>query len=214
MTAANIAPVTADVLKRAFALSEFVEIPASIEDFWQLITLPEYHIEYINQHLVGTMSYGSLTHERIVSNMIFEMRLAFGDIDFEVFPSNRPVYAAGCREIYLPDLHIVEGTLALYHYDKTKTAHLNPSVIVEVHSKSTRDYDLTEKLACYKDMPSVKQIIYIETESTRVTSFQRTPKAGQWLNIDYIDLTQKCKILNKHVSLSKIYKNVIFEKTQ
>jgi Uma2 family endonuclease len=204
-------PITAETLKKAFMDSDFIEIPATMDEYWQLAELPEYRLEYQNKHIIGTMSYGSTPHERVVSNLVFEFRLAFNEDFYEVFGSNRPVYASGCGDIYNPDVHLIEGELKEYLYDKTKTASQNPAVIIEVHSPSTKGYDLGTKLECYKTMQSVKQIIYINTDKPAITVFNRTQKPNQWLNVDYTNMTEKVKILNRSLAMTKIYKKVDFE---
>ena len=210
MVAIGTQPTTVETLKLAFEQADFIEIPASIDTFWQLIELPDYRLEYVNKHIIGTMSYGSTPHETIVSNVVFELRTAFNEVGFRVFASNRPVFAAACEEVYMPDVHLVVGTLQEYHYDKTKTASLNPTVVVEVHSKTTRNYDLSEKLDCYKAMPTVQQIVYIESQQPRLRVFSRTNKPEQWLEMMYKEPMLKAKILNRHFSLSKIYRDVSF----
>lgn len=203
-------PITAETLKMAFMASDFIEIPATMDEYWQLVDLPEYRLEYQNKHIIGTMSYASTPHERVVSNLIFELRLAFNENIYEVFGSNRPVFAIGCDDIYNPDVHLIEGELKEYHYDKTKTASINPVVIVEVHSPTTKNYDLGTKLECYKTIPSVKQIIYINTDKPSIIVFNRTPKPNQWLNVDYTDMTEKVKILNRTLAMKKIYQRLEF----
>jgi Uma2 family endonuclease len=211
MVATSYPPITAETLKMAFSQSDYISIPATMDEYWQLVDLPEYHLEYQNKHIIGTMSYGSTPHERVVRNLI----IAFDDIfpmpEFEIFGSNRPVFAIGCDDIYNPDVHLIEGELKEYHYNKTKTASLNPAILVEVHSQSTKGYDLGTKLECYKTIPSVKQIIYIDTNKPYIIVYNRTAKPNQWLNVDYTDLNEKVKILNRSLAMTKIYKKVEFE---
>jgi Uma2 family endonuclease len=204
-------PITAETLKMAFIASDFIEIPATLDEYWQLVELPEYRLEYHNKHIIGTMSYGSTPHERVVSNLIFEMRLTFNDEVYDVFGSNRPVFAIGCDDIFNPDVHLIEGGLKEYHYDKTKTATQNPAVVIEVHSPSTKGFDLGTKLDCYKTIPSVKQIIYINTDKPAITVFNRTQKPNQWLNLDYSNMNEKVKILNRSLAMTKIYQKVDFD---
>jgi Uma2 family endonuclease len=208
MVAATPATVTIEDLKKAFKKADVISIPASIHDYWQLIELPEYRLDYIKNHIKGTMSYGSLPHETIISNLIYQLNLTFGEAGFQIYGSNRPLYAQFCDEVYEADVHMAQQPVKIYSYDKTKTATSNPVVIVEVHSPSTRSYDLGEKLDCYKAIPSVQQIVFVESNALKLTTYNRTTKPDQWLNIDYKNLEQKVKILNKSIVLNKIYKNV------
>lgn len=207
MVATMPAPITAKDLEKMFMGEDFVEFPASVHDFWHLIELPQYRLNYIDHQIKGTMSYGSLPHERIVKNMILALSNSFENDNHEVFPSNRPIFSEECGEIYEADVHMVQGMIQLHEYDKTKSATKNPIVVVEVHSQSTRNHDLTEKLECYKAIPSVQQIIYIESTFLKVTTHNRTAKPDRWLSIDYKNPSFKVKVLNKFIALSKIYNN-------
>ena len=60
-------------------------------------------------------------------------------------------------------------------------------------------------------MPSVKQIIYINTDKPSITIYNRTPKPNQWLNVDHTNLNEKVKILNRSVAMTKIYQRIEFE---
>lgn len=211
MTAIAQQPVTADVLRAKFtATDELVWIPASKETFWNLIELPEFHIEYVNHQIVGTMSYGALSHERIINNLTGLFLMNFNSEDHESFGSNRPIHAADCNSIFEADVHLVSGELKLYSYDKTKTATANPSVIIEVLSDSTKNFDINTKLPCYKLMPSVQHILLIDQKKPNIQVFSRTRKPNEWLNSDFNDLSQRLKILGKYFSLKNIYHKVIF----
>lgn len=210
MVAVSTEPITAEFLKKALANRDYIEIPASIDEFWALVDIPGIRLEYVNKHIIGTMSYGSTPHETIVSNVIFEFRTTFNKGNYRVFGSNRPIRAEICEEIFFPDAHLISGDLREYHYDKSKTASLNPAVIVEVHSKSTRNYDLTDKLDCYKDMPTVQQIVYIESTQPKIRIFNRTSKPERWLEITYSNMFDKVKILNHQIPMTKIFQDVIF----
>jgi Uma2 family endonuclease len=209
MTAIARLPVSEKMLESLLKEQAFVQIPATEAEFWQLIELPQYHLAFHNQHITATMSYGTTNHERVVRNLVsfFDNDL---DIDtYETFGSNRPVYSEECS-IFQPDVHVVEGKLEEYKYEKTKTATANAAVIVEVFSPSTKGFDLTEKLTCYKTIPSLKHIIYIEQSKIHVQVYTRTRRPNEWQNVDYFDLNDKIKVLGKSISLKKIYQKVVF----
>jgi Uma2 family endonuclease len=210
MTATATMPLTAQTLKSLFDESNFISIPATEAEFWHLIELPQYHLEFHYKHIIGTMSYATTNHERVVRNLIATLDAQLDEGQGEVFGSNRPIYAAECENIYEPDVHVTDGTLEEYHYARTKTATKNPSVIVEVFSPSTKNFDLSEKLDCYKMIPSLKHIIFIEPNKPHIQVFNRTKRPNEWQNVDFFDLEQKIRVLNKSISLKTIYKKVIF----
>lgn len=211
MTAIATVPLSTETLEHLFDESDFIRILASEAAFWTLIDLPQYHIEFHNHHIVGTINYSTLNQARITSNLIYLFDKIFEVNNHEVFGSNRPIYAADCGNIYEPDVHVIEGELVEYRYDKTKTASLNPAVVVEVFSPTTKNFDLGEKLDCYKLIPTLKHIIYIEQDKPHIQVFNRTKRPNEWQNVDYFDMEQKIRVLGKNISLKDIYKKVIMK---
>lgn len=51
----------------------------------------------------------------------------------------------------------------------------NPSILVEVTSRSTEDYDRGDKLSHYKQLPSLKAVLFVSHRERRVTIVRRTP---------------------------------------
>jgi Uma2 family endonuclease len=58
-----------------------------------------------------------------------------------------------------PDVTVVCGPLA-YH-PRDPRAVVNPTLLVEVTSKSTEEYDRTEKLEAYKHLPTLRQCMIV-----------------------------------------------------
>ncbi len=210
MTATAQMPITAKTLKMLFDKSDFIAVPATEAEFWQLIELPQYRIEFHQNQIIGTMSYATTNHERIVSNLIFALRSLLDDDNHDVFGSNRPIYAAQCGNIYEPDVHVIQGVLEEYRYAKTKTASQNPAIIVEVFSPSTKDFDLTEKLDGYKLIPSLKHIVFIEPNKVNIEVYNRI-NVDDWQSTHYSKLDDKITLLDTPISLKRLYKKVIFQ---
>lgn len=56
----------------------------------------------------------------------------------------------------------------------------NPTLLVEVTSKSTEDYDRGEKLSHYKQLDSLRAVLFVSHRSRRVTLVARADGGG-WL---------------------------------
>jgi Uma2 family endonuclease len=63
---------------------------------------------------------------------------------------------------------------------KYREALLNPTVIVEVLSKSTEDYDHGAKFAHYRTLPSFVEYVLVSQRKHEVEVFRRI-EPGQWL---------------------------------
>jgi Uma2 family endonuclease len=76
-----------------------------------------------------------------------------------------------------PDAAIVCGAL---ERDPASPTHVtNPSVVVEVLSASTEEYDRGEKREHYQQIPSLREYVLIAQDRRRVEVFAR-PSGGEW----------------------------------
>jgi Uma2 family endonuclease len=203
-------PILVTRLKKRLENEPLVFIPASVEDYWKLVETPQLRLDYYNHQIVAAMSYGSLKHETIVNNVSFRFNLKFEDQNCRVLPSNRPVYAADCGDIFNPDVHLVQGDLEEHTYKRAKTATLNPAIIVEVMSESTKGYDTSAKLPCYQRIKSVQHIVYIEQDRLEVCIYTRTNQPNEWLMKKYYLLDDTITLLSQTFSLNDIYRNIDF----
>ncbi len=98
------------------------------------------------------------------------------------------------------------------YYENRQDTILNPSVIVEVLSKSTKAYDKTDKFDFYRSLPSFQEYLVIDQYRYSVEQYVKRDE-GKWsityyeleedsLNLGAIDITLK---------LQNIYTNVNFE---
>ena len=60
-----------------------------------------------------------------------------------------------------------------------KATALNPTVLLEVTSDSSEEYDTTEKVAFYKTIPSLREYIVVSHRERRMVVHQRD-ESGQW----------------------------------
>ncbi|WP_350340201.1 Uma2 family endonuclease [Paraflavitalea speifideaquila] len=68
-----------------------------------------------------------------------------------------------------PDISIVCGEIITLNDDKYNV--LNPSIIIEILSPTTKSYDRGNKFNLYRDIPSLKEYILIDSESVKIESW-------------------------------------------
>lgn len=109
-----------------------------------------------------------------------------------------------------PDITIVCGPPE-FSDDKIDTV-INPSVIVEILSKSTRNYDKGEKFTLYRDIDSLKEYILIDTEKIHVEKHIRHAD-NSWQLTDYRSVEGYFTIDTVQISilLKDVYDGVRFE---
>jgi Uma2 family endonuclease len=186
---------------------DMVRFPATEKEYWDLVQLPEFRMDYNNDEIIAYMSYATQNHETIISNLIFLFRLAFEEA--LVLGSNRPVRVLSLKKNYQPDMQIIFGEPELYTYNKTMNATLNPSILVEVLSDSTKKYDRTEKLDSYKLIDSLQYMLFIDSNTSNIVLYSRTKKTNEWLTTTFTNLDEKVRLNGHSFSLKKIYQRVI-----
>ena len=98
-----------------------------------------------------------------------------------------------------------------YHTDR-KDVILNPLLIVEVLSPSTKDYDRSLKFYKYKTLPSFKEYVLVSQEKPWVcASFREKPNV--WVDSFAEGLGQGISLasIDCEIPLSKIYEGVSFD---
>lgn len=80
-----------------------------------------------------------------------------------------------------PDGSVVCGSLV--RDPKDELAVTNPTILVEVTSKSTEDYDRGDKLSHYKQVDSLKAVLIVAHAAKRITAVVRSENG--WLTTDY-----------------------------
>jgi Uma2 family endonuclease len=188
---------------------EIVRFTASEEEYWDLVQLPEFRLDYNNGEIIASMSYATENHETITANLIRLLGNAFENDNVRVLGSNRPVRVQSLKKNFEPDIQVVFGDTELYYYKKTMNATLNPAILVEVLSDTTQKYDRTEKFDAYKLIDSLQYILFIESNKMNTVLYARTKKPNEWLMTTFVDVNDKMRIAGHSFPLKKIYQRVI-----
>jgi Uma2 family endonuclease len=80
-----------------------------------------------------------------------------------------------------PDASVVCGERLTSRIDAH--ALINPTLLVEVTSRSTEAYDRGDKLAHYQSLPSLQAVLFVSHRERRLTLVSRD--AGRWLEQDF-----------------------------
>ena len=86
---------------------------------------------------------------------------------------------------------------------------VNPLVLVEVLSPSTKDYDKDGKFLAYQSIESFQEYLLVAQDAPHVTRYVRQPD-NQWWRADFIGLESsvELKSLGVTLTLSEIYRGV------
>ena len=73
-----------------------------------------------------------------------------------------------------PDISVVCGKLETDPDDPGGNTAVNPTLLVEVLSPSTEDYDRGEKLAHYKRIASIREVLLVAHDERRLELWTKT----------------------------------------
>lgn len=193
-------------------------IDASLAEYWETVAELadevdpiEYDVEYIHQQIRAKVSQASDNHELIVLNIGAILRQLFYDqTDIRVMGSNKLVFVPACELAVNPDVLVMRGPSQLLPRPGKAAGIINPYMLIEVHSSSTERNDMFTKLACYKKMESLQQIIYVGQHQRHVSVYSRTADAHHWLNDDYEAPDALISLGDSTIALADIYHKVTF----
>ncbi len=205
MTDTTTIPLT---LEERLPLGEVFTVEASWETFLRILEKGAYPVQYDEGKILSFMGYGTEEHEAIIAEFIRLVGNLLSGSDHQVFGSNLPITTleAGKR-YYNADCSVVEGQVERVSLKGDMTAVVNPKLIVEVLSKTTRNFDLGQKFQQYKTIPSLQQILYISSDSPSVISYRRRDAQGTWLIEEFTEPEAPVPVLEAgDVSIKAIYK--------
>ncbi|MFM9948293.1 MAG: Uma2 family endonuclease [Saprospiraceae bacterium] len=196
--------------------------PATFEEYLKLSLDCDFQLHYRDGHIISfieidaktntIMGEASVSHEALVARIIRALSELLEDSDpnIHILGSNAKIFIGPERRGYNADVTVVKGEIKQqsYKYNRRSVSGItNPWLIVEVLSVSTRDFDLSEKLSDYKQIPSLQQIIFIEQSAVHVSTYIRVSE-NEWRNLDFHKPEALLPIGAKSISLRSIYQNI------
>ncbi len=162
--------------------------------------------EYFEGKVVA-MAGASLAHNRIVANLVKKIGNFLEGKSCEILPSDIRISAPSYKSYMYPDATIVCGEPELEDdkFDILK----NPSVIFEALSPSTEDHDRGKKFFFYRQIPSLKEYILIDTTKYFIEISRRQPD-NSWLfeEISQKDSALHIAAIDYALPLKELYRNV------
>lgn len=181
----------------------------TIEEYLEFEQTSEEKHEYYKGEIFA-MSGSKVPHNTIAMNLSGILVQKLKGKSCRPYNSDQRIYIPQNSLFTYPDISIVCGKAETKDNDDWNI--LNPTVIIEVLSKSTRDYDMGGKFALYRDIPSLKEYILVDSESLNVYAF-RINAGGHWELQEYkkIEDILQIKILDLSIPLTEVYEGIAFE---
>lgn len=168
----------------------------------------EFRSEYLDGQIVP-MAGGSPEHNRIIGNVYRCLNDGAdqGAVDAQVFFSDMRVWIPKTRTYTYPDALAVVGPLQML--ENRNDTLMNPRLLVEVLSTSTKDYDRGEKFLFYRSIPSFAEYLLVDQYAIHVEHHVKNER-GQWVLTEYDDRQAIVQLesLACELSLEMIYRKI------
>jgi Uma2 family endonuclease len=181
------------------------------EEYLKYERAAEYKSEFYDGE-VFAMAGASRNHNLIVANVVAELRTHLKKRPCQVYPSDMRVKITESGLYTYPDVVVVcdEPKFEDNEFDTL----LNPTLVVEVLSKSTAGYDRGAKAQHYRKVSSLKDYLIVAQDLAHVEHYLRQPDGG-WQIRDYDKLEDviPLKSIEFELAVAEIYDKVAFPET-
>jgi Uma2 family endonuclease len=180
----------------------------SPEEYLELEVNSEIRHEYING-LIIPMTGGTPNHNQLAGNFYAMLNFALKRQPYQVFVTDQRLWIPSRKIHTYPDIMVVKTPLE--YEEGRKDTLVNPVMIAEVLSKSTKGYDRDEKFAAYRTIPSLQEYILIDQYTMHIEQYFKTDN-NQWIFSEFTDgnINLNLASISCQMTLSDIYDKVDF----
>ena len=183
----------------------------SLEEYLEMEEKSEIRHEYYDGEIFA-MAGTTMNHNRIVGRVRGYLEKHFLPKGCDVFAENIKVEAIANFYYPYPDVVVtcapedISGTYIVRH----------PSILVEVLSKSSANYDRDFKLRRYKEIPSLNYYMLVSQYDCYVELYTRTAQEGIWTyqSFDSMESVISFGLLDFTMPVSAIYDGIVFVKEE
>lgn len=203
-------PLLPLTLTERLLLDEDLAVLATWDEFLELLPHCPYRIEYNQDTILSFMGFASENHELLALNIALLLHKILTAEEYTFFGSNLALHIPDrARRYFNADCTVVKGDTERVALGKNMYAVANPVVLVEVLSPSTRNFDESVKINLYRKIPSLQQIITIDSTALHVFLQTRVGNSPDWMLRDYSDPTDAFPVLGQgSIALSELYRKV------
>jgi len=178
------------------------------EEYLEIEEKAEYKSEYRDGEIIA-MTGGTTNHNKITLNLAASLKIALRRKNYDVYIGDVRLWIPRYRQHTYPDVMVIEGQ-PIYTGTSTTTV-MNPILIAQVLSKSTKNYDQGDKFLYYRSIPEFKEYILIDQYQYHVMQYVKTAES-QWL---FTELQDESAILSLQtidfqIELRDLYEQVNF----
>jgi Uma2 family endonuclease len=181
----------------------------SPQEYLELEENAEFKHEYHDGEITE-MTGGTTNHNTIALNFCTNFKFTMKGKNYQIYINDVRLWIPEYRRYTYPDVMIVGGK-PIYEGENTTTIN-NPSVIIEVLSDSTKNYDRGEKFRFYRSLESLQEYILIDQYSYYVEQFIKE-SSQEWKFKEYMGESNILSLttIDFEITLNELYETINFE---
>ena len=181
----------------------------SPEDYLRLEREAEFKHEYF-QGEIRAMAGAGYAHNLICANLTGMLYSQLRGKNCSVVGSDQRLQIMSGSAFAYPDLTVVCGKPE-FNEEKKPDTLLNPTLLVEVLSPTTSQYDRSEKFMLYRQMPSLRQYLTLDAQATHA-ELHTLDDLGRWVLTETRALSAVLDLssIGCQVPLAEVYAGVTF----
>lgn len=164
--------------------------------------------EYADQKIYA-MAGAKRRHNLVCTNIVRKYGNSLSNKGCEIYQSDMRVQVANAESYRYPDVVIVCGEAQFL--DSELDTLVNPTVLIEVLSKSSSERDHITKAWEYRQIPSVQDYLIIAPDNAKIEWYHRQ-KDNTWLISSIVGLTETIYLeaIDCSLALEDIYEKIDF----
>lgn len=156
--------------------------PYDFDEYLELEASSDVKHEFLDGN-VWAMAGGSPRHAAVAMRMGRLLGRALEGHPCEVYSSDLRIRVTETGLATYPDVSVICNQVELDPEDRRRHTAINPTLLVEVLSPSTEAYDRGEKLAHYKRIPALREVMLVAHDERRIDLWRRT--ASGWTQLTF-----------------------------
>ncbi len=181
--------------------------PYTAEEYLALEVESATRNEYRNGEIVP-MTGGTPTHNEVIGDLIFLLKVALKGKPYSIFVADQRLWIPDRNLYTYPDSMVIPHSVELQ--PGRKDTVINPILIVEVLSDSTKACDRDEKFAAYRTIATFQEYLLIDQSQCHVEQYTKQD-VNQWLFTDHNGQDARVRLASipVEIALADLYENVV-----
>ena len=181
----------------------------TIQEYIQQEQSSDTKYEYHNGQIFA-LAGGTINHGMLCGNIFGVLRsgLKSKKSNCKPFTSEIKIFIEKTNSYVYPDSMVICGEIEKAENEVNSIT--NPTLIVEVLSKSTADYDRGDKFYLYRQLPSLKEYVIIEQSKYTVEVYYKSDNSDLWqiTRYDGLDKIIKLQSIDLDVKMTELYLDI------